>query len=640
MPEKTKQQSRLKTKLLVKWHKGLTEAGSASARLAQLIPEAKQKGKTAKNAAKAKKKIGKAKAAGLALTSLKAKSKTKAAKKRLAIANALQAATAAGAAGSTASESATAAKAAGAAGSTASKSATAAKGAGAAGSTASESATAAKTAATAPKAAGAQESAASASPTAAKAAAAAGKEPGQLTGKPVRWCAFNMTDLFRNSQGTVLSHDAVTGNCEIKLAPGGLVKAAKAADLHVLTGTEAAMLPAMCDLRTRSSTRETAVTEAGGKLVQVQVGQDLLCAELTAGWHLVGFRAQTARHDVWPNPLAVMVQPRMSGYLLEQWALAPNGQEAKDCLQELRDRCKTLLSQPEGNSLLVMPIHGAGHWTLLSLVREPGQSQFRPLYQDSLRTPSAGCRKQAMLAMAVLSAIFGDKLESHVLPEPAPSSWQGNAWACGFHVLWHMEEHYRKFRGEGVVRVQPKYSEYIPFLQRWLTTVNTARQRQVDARNALELKKKTDEVDAACAATSTGATASAASASATASAAPIAAASTAAGAASAAPIAAASAAPSGSATTSAAPIAAASAASADEWAAFRASAFSGPTPEATAKAPPSMAPPAMAPAVAPAEVFGCGKCRLAPQGCAACNPHKLLAKAAKAKAKAKAEAAK
>ena len=98
-----------------------------------------------------------------------------------------------------------------------------------------------------------------------------------------------LTDLFRNSTATVLSH---TGETCLLQTHAGSHNAYSASGLYPLTGTEKPPLPERTpDLRRCPRwLKELALKQTGGELRLQEPEGELEGPELAAGWQELGFR--------------------------------------------------------------------------------------------------------------------------------------------------------------------------------------------------------------------------------------------------------------------------------------------------------------------------------------------------------------
>ncbi len=311
-----------------------------------------------------------------------------------------------------------------------------------------------------------------------------GQPGGPLEGTQVRLVEYGLTDLLRNSPGTVRQHYS-TGLCSVETV-SGTVRTFPAESLYSLTGKEKTPLPEQTgDLRRcPKPLKQAALEDSGGQLVdRVTAKTQLETPELAAAWSELGFRAEQAG-DEWPSQLAVSVNPVLLDLWVTVWSRSPGSPEGQEALHHFAKLLQGVQSQPRQAAFVGLPICAGGHWTLLSLAREatPDSQELANkltlTYWDTLRGPaSLPCKTKAATALQLAQQVFGDQLAQAVLPERLSQPKQTDGNSCGFFVLAFLEEGYRQFRGEGVRRLPENFTDKAANLTKWFRAVLAARPR-------------------------------------------------------------------------------------------------------------------------------------------------------------------
>ena len=340
-----------------------------------------------------------------------------------------------------------------------------------------------------------------------------GSSGGPLEGKQVRLVAPGLSELLRNSAGTVDSHYLDTGLLAVATTSGS-IRTFPEGDCWVLTGKEVLPMPEKTPKMTTCSKALllTALADCGGAVDPTVKAADCLSDEhVMAGFHDMGFRAlSTAKGDVWPNPLIVCLDPACLRQWLHDWNHSPGWPDSQANLQTCRNAMGAFLVQKSAAGFVSVPICAGGHWSLLLLNRQcpaPDQADHNKIeliYKDSLNPPSKTCRAQAELALSFLIEVVGQsELAQRSLPACSPSSKQKDNHSCGFFCLNFMEEQYRLWRGEGRRILTEKFQDKAADLTRFcksLMTVHHAEMKKAAVAKALAAPSPPPLADAPAAA--------------------------------------------------------------------------------------------------------------------------------------------
>ena len=202
--------------------------------------------------------------------------------------------------------------------------------------------------------------------------------------------------------------------------------------MYLLTGEEKLPLPEETpDCRKASKALlQLSLTACGGQVRPVvKHTTELESPELDAAWHELGFRCELAG-EPWPNPLLVKLSITELDWRITEWAKAPGSADSLMALAATRTDLDAVLAEPRKAACVELPLHGGGHWVLLTLWRPAtpeGQDEAEKLvvtYRDALPMPSAACEKKAQVALSFLI----EAIEGTVL---------GTAWPtmCSLHLL-------------------------------------------------------------------------------------------------------------------------------------------------------------------------------------------------------------
>ena len=320
---------------------------------------------------------------------------------------------------------------------------------------------------------------------------ALGQPGGSWEGKNVRVVAPGQTDLVRNSPAVVQSHYD-SGLVCVQL-PSGSMRTFPQSDLYLLTGKEKVPLPEKTPAlnKVKKQLQELALTACGGK-VRAGVKRTTLLEspELNAAWHELGFRVM-ASGGQWPCRLFTALNIQEMDFAIVHWGKSPGSSESREAVTQTRSVLAAQMLEEREAACAQLPIHGGGHWTLLTLSRAATpEDQAEPnklsvTYRDSLRKPSAACLQKAHVALSFLLHVIGsDKVVQHVLPELAPSTQQDDVHSCGFYCLTWMEEDYREFRGEGRYRLPENYLHKAADLSKWFKNLLAASSHAKQAKAA------------------------------------------------------------------------------------------------------------------------------------------------------------
>ena len=328
-----------------------------------------------------------------------------------------------------------------------------------------------------------QSKTARASETLSEALVLLGQPGGPLEGQTVRLVDFGLPDLLRNSPAVVLQHHS-TGVCQVRCA-SGTERCWPDNRLYRVTGAEKLSLPEDApDMRTVGKLlKEAGLSASGGQLtLDISPSSLLESPEMAAAWSELGARADAAG-DVWPADRALCFNAVSLQHGLDCWNHSPGSPESQQVLFNAQWEVQSVLANPMLAAFVCLPLCAAGHWTLLSVVRQPAAPGQEPnklevVYRDSLPIPSQRCQQRAALAFSFVQHVFGaDQLAQAALPAVAPSAKQPNSTSCGFYVLNWIEEHYRLFRGEGEYRLPEKFTNKAASLHKWFKACLTAKSK-------------------------------------------------------------------------------------------------------------------------------------------------------------------
>ena len=216
------------------------------------------------------------------------------------------------------------------------------------------------------------------------AAGVLGEAGGPLTNKQVRLVASDMPDLLRNSTATVRTHYS-NGLATAELMSGS-IRTYPELDLYELTGQEKLPMPEQLpNLNTVQKHQQEACLAASGGQLDTKLKRESLLEspELAAGWHEIGFRANSAG-DVWPNPMAVCLNAQEVDYYLLNYGRSPGSAESRQAVALLQGECNQLLTATDQKGFIQLPLNAGGHWTLLTFHRRPEQPKLQVMYRGVL----------------------------------------------------------------------------------------------------------------------------------------------------------------------------------------------------------------------------------------------------------------
>ena len=261
----------------------------------------------------------------------------------------------------------------------------------------------------------------------------------------VRVLDRSSTLLWRDANGKVVKADASKQLCLVSLqgAPS-VTRWCSSEVLYKVTGEEKKAMKLQVDRRNFKKEEKAALVEAlGGEPKFAISGADVEHPELLAWWHMLLKARQQAEDTESSRKAAVYLDPGVAQVYLKE--SAPDG--ASHLAEASLAQWGVELQGKPG--LIVLPVHGGGHWSMLVWAREGDQYLCR--YYDSLKGGGSACREAAkklvtpVTRLLILSPVSGEV----ELPETRCPVAQLDGWSCGYHIMTVMEEEMRQHRGEG-----------------------------------------------------------------------------------------------------------------------------------------------------------------------------------------------
>ena len=232
-------------------------------------------------------------------------------------------------------------------------------------------------------------------------------------------------------------------------------------------------MPAVLDCRRLTAAQKQAgLTAAGGELKLAQPGDLLEGAELQAGMEETACRAGRLKAGSLVFLLPQTWPPLLQAFQTDWDSLDFDGQQQESL--RLLQWAKEGAEQPDNQCLLLLPVHAHApqHWTLLSLFRQSGSSQFQVQYWDSLAKEAANNRLAAQASLNLFAHWLGEaRLSDTVLPPSSVSRKQTDGWSCGVWSLLFAEQLVRQLRGEGVRLVDTSLPDRLASLNKYLQAV-------------------------------------------------------------------------------------------------------------------------------------------------------------------------
>ena len=278
----------------------------------------------------------------------------------------------------------------------------------------------------------------------------------------VRVLDRSSTLLWREANGKVMRADASKQVCLVSLqAAPAETRRFSPEVLYKITGEEKKAMKLQVDRRNLKREEKLAIVEAlGGKPKFAKPGADVEHPELLAWWHMLLKGRQQAEDTESSRKAAVYLDPGVAQVYLNE--SGPDG--ASDLAQGSLAQWRVELQWKPG--LIVLPVLGGGHWSMLVWARE--EDQYRCRYYDSLKGGGSACREAAKKLVTAVTRLLSPVSGEVELPETLCPVAQLDGWSCGYHIMTVMEEEMRQHRGEGrqmIIR-QPDVTRGV--LNHWL----------------------------------------------------------------------------------------------------------------------------------------------------------------------------